>query len=393
MLGVVLSSSSLYSTFISTVDHLPCDIVRSLWLVQTCNLALEREKQNLHYMLQKHTAKHGSEGQNSGESILAHDFYLKQKQITRWHDEAVAELDSLCNQLEVHEKLVKDQVLQLQAAAEVPLAKDPGSLDLLRQQLRDHYKKNPLPSQVEALNEHERVLQDQGRVVIKKTPGNGAGIKIIFKLSRSPQPGAEIQRSRRLRDGLLKSTNEEISAPNKVMVPLGVKTERRTRASLPDKVVLSAEVLLPRRRGRPPKILPVGSADSAVLAQNAPVSREKRSLKQAAPPKKVVKPAGRPKAKVQKKIVQPVYESPPVEEEDTELYCFCKQKSFGDMIACDNEKCTNGEWFHYKCVGLLNRVEALRYTTEKWYCSEFCRAAVAQKPPKPQKKKGKRRRY
>ena len=36
---------------------------------------------------------------------------------------------------------------------------------------------------------------------------------------------------------------------------------------------------------------------------------------------------------------------------------FCKQPSFGNMISCDNESsCPNGEWFHYKCVGILNRV-------------------------------------
>lgn len=66
-------------------------------------------------------------------------------------------------------------------------------------------------------------------------------------------------------------------------------------------------------------------------------------------------------------------------EEDTKPYCFCKQPSFGDMIACDNENgCPNGEWFHYKCVGLLNRVEALKYTTGKvkWFCSDHCREAV-----------------
>ena len=36
------------------------------------------------------------------------------------------------------------------------------------------------------------------------------------------------------------------------------------------------------------------------------------------------------------------------------------------MISCDNESsCPNGEWFHYKCVGILNRVVALKYTTGK----------------------------
>ncbi|KAI9187400.1 hypothetical protein LWI28_027712 [Acer negundo] len=33
-------------------------------------------------------------------------------------------------------------------------------------------------------------------------------------------------------------------------------------------------------------------------------------------------------------------------------YCVCHQVSFGDMIACDNETCQGGEWFHYTCVGL-----------------------------------------
>ncbi|KAL2923199.1 PHD finger protein ING2, partial [Bienertia sinuspersici] len=37
---------------------------------------------------------------------------------------------------------------------------------------------------------------------------------------------------------------------------------------------------------------------------------------------------------------------------DEPIYCVCHQVSFGDMIACDNEDCQGGEWFHYVCVGL-----------------------------------------
>lgn len=39
------------------------------------------------------------------------------------------------------------------------------------------------------------------------------------------------------------------------------------------------------------------------------------------------------------------------EEEDTELYCFCQKISFGNMVACDNEKCER-QWFHWACVGV-----------------------------------------
>lgn len=386
----MLSSSSLYSTFISTVDHLPCDIVRSLWLVQTCNLALEKEKQSLHHMLQKHTAKVAAEGQIASADTVAHAYYAKQRQITRWHREAVAELDSLCNQLEVHEKAVKDQITQLYAVAEAPVLEDTGSLEMLRQQLHDHYRENPLSSQVEALHEHERVLHDQGRVVIKKTPGNGTGIKIILKLSRSPAAGADSKRSRRVREAVSNGSKDE---PVRSLNGRGVKLEKQTRGSLPSKLGSGVGVQVPRRRGRPPKYLTQGlklAANMPVL----PVKRERHGLRATSVPKVAKAPVGRPRTKaVTKKVVEPVLQAPIVEEEDTQLYCFCKQRSFGDMIACDNENCTNGEWFHYKCVGLLNRVEALRYTTEKWYCSEFCRAAVKYKPaPKKRGRKKKSRR-
>ncbi|EGF77561.1 hypothetical protein BATDEDRAFT_35913 [Batrachochytrium dendrobatidis JAM81] len=42
-------------------------------------------------------------------------------------------------------------------------------------------------------------------------------------------------------------------------------------------------------------------------------------------------------------------------------YCICKQVSFGEMIACDNDDCPI-EWFHYTCVGLTDPVKG------KWFC-------------------------
>ncbi len=32
-------------------------------------------------------------------------------------------------------------------------------------------------------------------------------------------------------------------------------------------------------------------------------------------------------------------------------YCYCKQVSFGDMVACDGEDCPI-QWFHFKCVSI-----------------------------------------
>lgn len=51
--------------------------------------------------------------------------------------------------------------------------------------------------------------------------------------------------------------------------------------------------------------------------------------------------------------------------EDDELYCFCRQVSYGEMIACDNQNCRY-EWFHYGCVGLTEPPKGI------WYCPD-CR--------------------
>lgn len=44
-------------------------------------------------------------------------------------------------------------------------------------------------------------------------------------------------------------------------------------------------------------------------------------------------------------------------------YCVCNQVSYGEMVGCDNEKCTI-EWFHYGCVGLAEAPKG------KWYCPQ-----------------------
>ncbi|SCW02229.1 LAFE_0F01816g1_1 [Lachancea fermentati] len=51
-----------------------------------------------------------------------------------------------------------------------------------------------------------------------------------------------------------------------------------------------------------------------------------------------------------------------------EVYCVCRDVSYGPMIACDNKRCPI-EWFHYGCVGLVKAPKA----SQKWYCSDKCR--------------------
>ncbi|KAK9460239.1 inhibitor of growth proteins N-terminal histone-binding-domain-containing protein [Lipomyces oligophaga] len=60
------------------------------------------------------------------------------------------------------------------------------------------------------------------------------------------------------------------------------------------------------------------------------------------------------------------------ENNDSALYCFCQQVSYGDMVACDNPDCRY-EWFHYGCVGLKAPPSGV------WYCSQQCQEKVQSK--------------
>lgn len=44
-------------------------------------------------------------------------------------------------------------------------------------------------------------------------------------------------------------------------------------------------------------------------------------------------------------------------------YCLCNQVSYGEMVGCDNPRCSV-EWFHYECVNLTEAPKG------KWYCPQ-----------------------
>ncbi|KJH47324.1 PHD-finger [Dictyocaulus viviparus] len=53
------------------------------------------------------------------------------------------------------------------------------------------------------------------------------------------------------------------------------------------------------------------------------------------------------------------------EEDETDdskrKWCFCNEKSYGDMVACDNKACPY-QWFHYPCVNITSTPKG------RWYC-------------------------
>lgn len=48
---------------------------------------------------------------------------------------------------------------------------------------------------------------------------------------------------------------------------------------------------------------------------------------------------------------------------DETKYCVCRQISYGEMVACDNNECEI-EWFHYDCVGVTQPPKG------KWFCPD-----------------------
>lgn len=56
---------------------------------------------------------------------------------------------------------------------------------------------------------------------------------------------------------------------------------------------------------------------------------------------------------------------------DETEYCICRQISYGEMVACDNEDCEI-EWFHYGCVGVTQPPKG------KWYCPDCTRKMSSQ---------------
>lgn len=280
MTTVVQYSTSINNAFISTVDHLPCDVVRSLWLVQNCNITIDKLRRELHALLLR----------VPGEAALAAKVLETKSRLQFFQSEAVEETRNMYNQLQSHRLSLHYGIRTLKRMVS---GVEQTSNSQLEQQLKKHYAQHPLPSQKEALQEQK--LKKTAMIHPPKT-----GLKLVLKLPGRPKGKKK---------------------PHKVKKPIKVKPAPIARVPEPEPVPL------------PPL---------------------------------------------------------PVVEEDNNLYCFCNQPSFGDMIGCDNDKhCPNGDWFHYKCVGLLNRVEALKYTTgqQKWFCSAHCRDVVAQKEKKPKLKK------
>lgn len=60
-------------------------------------------------------------------------------------------------------------------------------------------------------------------------------------------------------------------------------------------------------------------------------------------------------------------------DDDELTYCYCHRVSFGKMIACENEACEGGEWFHFDCLKIKTAPRG------KWWCKTCTENGLAAK--------------
>lgn len=339
----VQNSSSIYSTYISTIDHLPCDIIRSLWLVQACNILADNAAEQLHNYLKQRSPDSWNVSSTEELVKLARTYSEQRSLIERCNAEGLAEIEALNDILNAHKEELDHSVSNLAAFESGVPSHNKSDQDKLQTQLKEHYAKIPLVSQVEALQEE----QLSPNVIIRRVSDQQGKLKIIFKIPRDVKPRKTTNNSKpkstisyddgddEFDDDLMNDTDAIIKS----------KLKLRSRSQ-------SLEPVLLNRRGR----------KQIYKSKETNLSKPIRSTRS----------AGATKSKT-------YIESSPLNDEGYNeatpepTYCFCHQPSFGSMIACDNSKCPNGEWFHYKCVGILNKVEALKLTKQKWYCKDSCK--------------------
>lgn len=70
-------------------------------------------------------------------------------------------------------------------------------------------------------------------------------------------------------------------------------------------------------------------------------------------------------------------------QRDDTKYCICRQISYGEMVACDNDECEY-EWFHYDCVGITAPPKG------EWFCNPCLKKMAAQQNNNQPKKKGRK---
>ena len=323
------------NNFVSTLDHLPCDITRSLWFVQMMNLRSSRLEKELSKLTE-------SEGLVNFEVINR----LKNL-IVKYNAEAERESEYAVEILNNHLNYLKD---------------DRDIVSLLKSKLPGWTSEAVERRWIEWGRYKRDFLQTRKQTIENGTNEDAKSIfnnfKIVSENVKHPSPRPKVVKEKEL----LRKVNPQVINGVNEMVDQKIKSSSKRKSDDKSK---------PENK-------------STTKRPNASNSREPTKLILKAPSAPI--PAAAPLLPE----APPVVETPLVAVIPTtvpeEVYCFCRGPSLGRMVACEYEKCPF-EWFHFKCVGLSKEPEG------DWFCSDSCKEkheAALQRKLKRKKSKGKR---
>lgn len=310
------------NNFVSTLDHLPCDIIRCLWVIQMMNLRNVRLQKRLGELLQN-SDQHGTEISRLNRIIQ------------RNSSEAECESKYAVSILNTHLNTLQDD----REIYTVLKQKLPGwTSEAVEQRWKEWgvFKKTFLENQKEA-----------------STPN----VFSTFKVEDETDNAAISTGQRKEKNSSIGNRNGE--ANNSVKkANLKLKTSGSSGAL---KIKLNLKPLDSGSGGVKRK------ADISISKKGKVPGHENKRAK-----KKSTTDENDTKLSIDVKLIPPLppASGAPVEEKpllvtDEPHYCFCGGPSFGRMVACENEKCPH-EWFHFKCVNLVREPEGA------WFCSKTC---------------------
>lgn len=322
------------NNFVSTLDHLPCDIIRCLWVIQMMNLRNVRLEKKLGELLQ-------NPDQNAKEISRLNRIILRNTSEAEFESKYAvnilnAHLDILQDDREIHTILKK---------------KLPGwTSEAVERRWKEWgvFKK--------------QYLERQREITIPDIFSN-------FKLQDETENGSESNGQSPVKKLKITKNGEVTNGTKKPNLKL-----KTSSGSGGLKIKLSLKS-------------PDSSSSGVKRRVNIPLSKKNRALDHEIKGIKKKSTAERSHTNVSiaaKILPQPVSELTVKEEPlvvpKEEHYCFCGGPSFGRMVACENEKCPH-EWFHFKCVGLTREPEGA------WFCSKACEEQYRRTMMRKKKKK------
>lgn len=323
------------NNFVSTLDHLPCDITRSLWIIQMMGLKNDRLKVKFNTLL-------NDLNRDEKELLRINENILRNAR------EADREAKYAISILNNHLNILED---------------DCNILDILKEKLKGWTSEAVEKRWIEWNSFKKKILNENRR---KSDEGVLETFSINEEITKVEQ-NIETKKHSIIKN----SSNKNRNGGLKIKLSLKPDT-KSSKVKNSGKKRKESFHLPPNKKSKQDIAVVKHSDRSKDRKTNIGGNDKKKNIDN----KEITHPTIEPIIEVENIISKPLKIEP-------ETYCFCNGPSFGRMVACDNEKCLR-QWFHFKCVGLTQEPNGL------WFCSKSCEDQFNLSKVRKQKKKKRR---